>query len=187
MEALESVGMHMAFRLSRFSFRLVLFGSLALRLCGAHALAADTTLCPNLIAALTTVPGNLDAQYAGQRVEIRQCPVDVPKRLGVFQLAAWSKNASFPALVYETEESGFHQFSMIEGVYVFQFIGGTAQPIVAIVFENGVPRLGLRASTLSEPKITSTPSAIVIEYVDSKDNKLHRHEFARSGKTQRKG
>lgn len=164
-----------------------MYMSLLLALFGTHALAVGAALCPNLIASLATVPGNLDAQYAAQRVEIRQCPVEIPKDLGVIQLVAWSKGATAPALVYETAESGFHQFAMIEDVYVFEFMGGTAQPLVAIVFENGIPKIGLRTSTLAEPKIISTPSAIVIEYIDSKDNKLHRHEFARSGKTQRKG
>lgn len=174
-------------QLSDSRFRDVLVVLLPLALCCAHALAADTTLCPNVIASLVTVPGNLDAQHAAQRVEIRQCPIDISKDLGVFQLAAWSKGATTPALVYDTEESGFYQFAMIEGVYVFEFMGGTAQPLVAVVFENGIPKIGLRASTLAEPKITSTPSAIVVEYIDTKDNKLHRREFARSGKTQRKG
>jgi|GEM_PF-3071983 len=149
--------------------------------------SAQPNLCPNLIAILTTVPGNLDAGYAAQRLEIRQCPVDIAKRLGVFQLVAWPANATTPALVYETEEAGFYQFAMIEGVYVFEFMGGTAQPVLAVVFENGIPKIGLRASTMSGAKIISTPTTITIEYIDSKDSKLYRRQFHKSGKTQRKG
>lgn len=152
-----------------------------------EASATDISLCPNLISSLVMVPGNLDAQYTQQRVEIRQCPVDINKSLGVLQLAAWPKDAVTPALVFETEDSGFYQLAMIEGVYVFEMIGGTARTLIAIVFENGIPRIGLEASTLSEPRIVTTPSKIVVEYIDSKDNKQRREEFVSSGKTQRKG
>jgi hypothetical protein len=138
-----------------------------------------------LIASLMTVPGNLSALYSSQRLELRQCPVNITTGLGVFQLAAWEKGAKRPALVYETEDSGFYQFSMIEGVYVFEFMGGTAQPIVAIVFEKSGPKLALQASTLAEPVITSTPSKISIEFVDSKDKTTRRHEFLKYGITQR--
>jgi len=155
-----------------------------------HALqAADgsPTLCPNLIASLVAVPGNLDAMYAAQRVEIRQCPVDISKQAGAFQLVAWAKGAKSPGLIYETEESGFYQFVMIEGVYVFEFMGGTAQPVLAIVFERDTPRIALNTSTLHEPVITCTPSKVIVELIDARDNTKRRFEFQRSGIPRRKG
>ena len=188
MESLKSVRVYVTARpQTTFWFRAALFCVVLIGMFAEPGLAESSTLCPNLIASLPTSPGNLDATYAAQRLEIRQCPVDIAKRLGVFQLVAWSKNATSPTLVYEVEESAFHQFVMIEGVYVFEFVGGTAQLLVAIVFEGGGPRIGLNVSTLAEPKIISTPSMVLIEYIDNRDHKLHRQEFSKSGKTQRNG
>jgi hypothetical protein len=138
-------------------------------------------LCPNRIASLMTVPGNLDALILAQRVEIRQCPVDVQKARGSFQLVAWQKAAAEPSLILETEDSGFSQLVMIEGIYVIELMGGRVSRTVAIVFENGKPRVAMNEPSRLEPRIQSDRSKVLVELVGLANEK-RRFEF-KSGQT----
>lgn len=142
-------------------------------------------LCPNLIASLMTVPGNLDALVAAQRVEVRQCPVDLKTRLGSFQLAAWQQGAATPALVLQTEDSGFYQMVMIEGVYVFELMGGRATRVIAVVFNaKGIPALAIDESSRHPVRVQSQASHVVVELQDLK-NQARRFAFEKSGQTRR--
>lgn len=136
-------------------------------------------LCPNRIASLMTMPGNLDALTASQRVEIRQCPLDVRKGSGFFQLAAWQKDAADPALILNMEDVGFQQFVMIEGVYVIQLIGGTAHITIGITFESGTPTVAFQEASKAPPIIQSNASEVIVELVDVRNVK-HRYVLRRS-------
>ena len=155
-------------------------------MCGARLGAAEKQrpLCPNLVASLMPVPGNLDAMLAAERVEVRQCPIDLKRKSGTVQLVGWSDNALHPDLVFETEDSGFYQVVMIPGVYVFELMGGQSSRVVAIVFENGMPSLALNEGSYVAPRISSDSSKVVVE-VEDRNRKKDRYEFKGTMKARR--
>ncbi len=126
-----------------------------------------------------TVPGNLDSTVSGQRVEIRQCPLDIRPGKGWVQLVAWRKGEKTPALIYDAEDSGLRQMVMIEGVYVFEFMGGLASRTVAIVFKDGDPRIGMEDGSRYKTTISADDSKVVVEVWES-DELRRRYEFRRS-------
>jgi hypothetical protein len=138
-----------------------------------------SSLCPDLVATLSTVPGRLDATVSIERVEIRRCPVDVAKLLGAIQLVAWKTGEIRPSLVFESEDSGLFQLAMMQGVYVFEFMGGRASRIVVISFESGEPRVALDRASRSDPIITSTGGVIRVEIPEAKPRKSQVYEFKR--------
>jgi hypothetical protein len=143
------------------------------------AVEESDRLCPNRIASLMTIPGNLDSLTASQRVEIRQCPLDVNTGSGWFQLVAWQKDAATPSLILNAEDSGFKQFVMIEGVYVIQLIGGTAYITLGITFETGNPTLAFQESSKEAPIIQSSSSEVIVELVNVRSVK-RRYVLRRS-------
>lgn len=143
------------------------------------AVEKSDRLCPNRIASLMTIPGNLDSLTASQRVEIRQCPLDVRTGSGWFQLVAWQKDAATPALILDADDSGFRQFVMIEGVYVIQLMGGTAYVTLAITFESGNPTVAFQEASKEPPIIQSNSSEVIVELVDVRNVK-HRYVLRRS-------
>jgi hypothetical protein len=139
-----------------------------------RAVEVGKELCPYRIASLTPIPGNLDTQFAAERVEIRQCPLDPSKLSGWVQLAAWEKGAYKPSLVLNLEDSGFRQFAMISGVYAFETIGGKASQVLVITFEFGKPKIALESSVLSHPRIRTDAETLT---VSCRDGTGHEHEY----------
>jgi hypothetical protein len=137
------------------------------------------SLCPDLIATLSTVPGRLDATIALERLEIRRCPVHIATRLGTIQLVAWKTGETKPSLLFESEDTGLRQLAMVQGVYVFEFMGGRASRIVVISFESGEPRVALDTTSRSTPVITSTGKAIRVEIPGTDPSKTRVYEFKR--------
>jgi hypothetical protein len=137
-------------------------------------------ICPGRIASLTPVPGNLDAEFASERIEIRQCPLDPAKLSGWVQLVAWEKGAAKPSLIINTEDSGFYQYAFIQGAYAFEIIGGKASEIVVIAFEGGKPRIALQRSTLSHPKISTDAESLTVTIRDEK-GRQQEYSFPKSG------
>jgi hypothetical protein len=125
-------------------------------------------LCPGRIASLTPIPGNLDAEFAPERVEIRQCPLDPAKMSGWVQLVAWEKGAYKPSLIVNAEDSGFYQFAVIQGVYAFEIIGGKASEMLVISFEGGRPRIALQESSLLHPTIRADAESLTVVIRDER-------------------
>jgi hypothetical protein len=145
--------------------------------------AADSqiALCPSSIATLTPVPGNLNAEFAAERVEIRRCTVDAAKLSGLVQLAAWEEGATKPAFIIDLEDSGFYQIAMIQGVYAFEIIGGKASRIIVISFNDGMPQVALDETSLSHPVIqTDADSLTVVTHREAGQTVERR--FNRTGK-----
>lgn len=82
--------------------------------------------------------------------------------------------------MFESEDSGLYQFAMVQGVYVFEFMGGRASRTVVISFESGEPRVALDTTSRSTPIITSNGEAIRVEIPDTDPSKRRVHEFKRS-------
>ena len=68
---------------------------------------------------------------------------------------------------------------MIEGVYIFELMGGLSSRVVGIVYDNGIPRIALRDSTRHKTLIRSEASKLTVEVIDP-DGQSRRYEFSRS-------
>lgn len=144
-------------------------------------------LCPEVVASLSKIPSNANWNTTAQRVEIRRCSLHFAPGAGRLQLAAWRKDDLEPALVFDPElYDGLVQMLMIEGVYVFQFMGGLVSPVVVIVFENGNPRIALHDSTRGETTISSDGEKVAVAFADQPGLK-RRYEFHRSDSGARRG
>lgn len=138
------------------------------------------SLCPHRIASLMTVPGNADALISAQRVEIRQCPGAAASLSGWIQIVAWKKGMWKPSLILNAEDSGFYQLAMIEGVYVFELMGGIAQQVLAIVYTDGEPKLALNTSSRGEISLETSSSKIIVEVPGRTPDDAKRYEFSRT-------
>ena len=137
-------------------------------------------LCPSRLATLTPIPGNLDAEFASERVEIRQCPLDPAKLSGWVQLVAWERGELKPSLILNAEDSGFYQYAVIQGVYAFEIIGGKASELVVIAFEGGKAKIALQRSTLSHPEIRTDAESVTVT-IREETGKEQEYRFPKSG------
>ena len=117
-------------------------------------------LCPTIVASLTPYLGDPSETGSGQRVEVRQCPIN--SEIGTLQLVAWEADKDRPSLVIDTELRGLKQLVMVQGVYVFEVISASESTIFAITFENGLPREALRVSTKGMTRIKTNENSVTV-------------------------
>jgi hypothetical protein len=131
----------------------------------ALAMGQDSgALCNRIAATLATYLGDPATTRSGQRVEVRQCPIN--SEIGTIQVAAWEKGATTPSLLIDTELRAVGQLVMIPGAYALEIVSGSASSVIGIVFEGGRPRLAVRDSTKGIIVIKSSRDSMTIELDD---------------------
>ena len=134
--------------------------------------AEAAELCPHVAATLTPYIGDPSQTNSGQRVELRQCPLN--SDIGTIQLVGWGAGDSTPSLVVDTELRSLKQLVMVRGAYAFELVSASASGVIGIVFEKGKPRQALSESTKGTVLINTEGATIKIELDDGSGPKRTR-------------
>jgi hypothetical protein len=114
--------------------------------------------------------GNLSADVAGQRVELRQCIVKTSPTFATVQIVAWGAGETTPSVSFDTEERRLNQFAVTKDAYVFEFAGPSRSRVFGIAFEWGKPRFALRTTARAHTEMISDGNSITVKIYNEQPN-----------------